>query len=197
MADRGGLVNFFEGNLRSASLFTGNPARTISNMAYAVFFQDDWRVTPRLTINAGIRYEIETVIKDTKNELGNFDPNVGLVQVGMGINSPYQGDHNNFAPRLGLAWDVFGNGKTVVRAAGGIVYESAVTYDVTNAVSNFLGLRTIPTGIPLYNNGGTTPITAPGNIDLAYNHLHRKHRHRHDCCKLAGLRPHPANQQHQ
>jgi hypothetical protein len=164
----GGLVNFFEGNLRSASLFTGNPARTISNQAYAAFFQDDWRITPRLTINAGIRYEIETVIKDSKNELGNFDPNVGLVQVGFGISSPYNGDHNNFAPRLGLAWDIFGNGKTVVRAAGGIVYESAVTYDVTNAVSNFLGLRTIPTGVPLYNNGSSTPISpAPGNIDLS------------------------------
>ena len=164
----GGLVNFFEGNLRNASLFTGDPKRTITNMAYAAFFQDDWHVTPRLTVNAGIRYEIETVIKDSKNELGNFDPNVGLVQVGFGISSPYNGDHNNFAPRLGLVWDVFGNGKTVVRAAGGIVYESAVTYDVTNAVSNFLGLRTIPTGVPLYNNGSSTPISpAPGNIDLS------------------------------
>ena len=164
----GGLVNFFIGNLRSASLFTGDPKRTISNMAYAAFFQDDWRVTPRLTINAGIRYEIATVIKDANNQLGNFDPNVGLVQVGFGISSPYNGDHNNFAPRLGLAWDVFGNGKTVVRAAGGIVYESAITYDVTNAVSNFLGLRTIPTGVPLYNNGNSTPISpAPGNIDLS------------------------------
>jgi hypothetical protein len=163
----GGLVNFFEGNLRSASLFTGDPKRTISNMAYAAFFQDDWRITPRLTINAGIRYEIETVMKDSKNELGNFDPNQGLVQVGFGISSPYQGDHNNFAPRLGLAWDVFGNGKTVVRAAGGIVYESALTFDVTNAIGNLLGLRTIPTGIPLYNNGNSTPIPAPGNIDLA------------------------------
>jgi hypothetical protein len=164
----GGLVNFFEGNLRSASLFTGDPKRTITNMAYAAFFQDDWRVTPRLTVNAGIRYEIETVIKDSKNELGNFDPNVGLVQVGFGISSPYNGDHNNFAPRLGVAWDVFGNGKTVVRAAGGIVYESAVTFDVTNAVGNFLGLRTIPTGVPLYNNGSSTPLSpAPGNIDLS------------------------------
>ena len=133
----GGLVNFFLGNLRSASLLTGDPKRTISNMAYYAFFQDDWRVTPRLTVTAGIRYEIETVIKDAKNELGNFDPNVGLVQVGFGISSPYNGDHNNFAPRLGLAWNIFGNGKTVVRAAGGIVYETAVTYDVTNAVSNF------------------------------------------------------------
>jgi len=163
----GGLENFFTGNIHNASLFTGDPKRTISNMAYAAFFQDDWRVTPRLTVNAGIRYEIETVIKDANNELGNFDPNVGLEQVGFGISSPYNGDHNNFAPRLGLAWDVFGNGKTVVRAAGGIVYESAVTYDVTNAVSNFLGLRSIPTGVPLYNNGSTTPLSpAPGNIDL-------------------------------
>ncbi len=163
----GGLVNFFTGNIHNASLFTGDPERTISNMAYAAFFQDDWRVTPRLTVNAGIRYEIETVIKDSKNELGNFDPNVGLEQVGFGISSPYNGDHHNFAPRLGLAWDVFGNGKTVIRAAGGIVYETAITYDVTNAVSNFLGLRSIPTGVPLYNNGNSTPISpAPGNIDL-------------------------------
>jgi carboxypeptidase family protein/TonB-dependent receptor-like protein len=161
-----GLVNFFEGNLRSASLFTGDPKRTISNKAYALFFQDDWRVTPRLTVNAGIRYELATVIKDSKNQLGNFDPNLGLVQVGHGISSPYQGNHHNFAPRLGLAWDVRGDGKTVVRAAGGIVYETAITFDVTNAIGNLLGLRTIPTGIPLYNNGVSTPIPAPGDIDL-------------------------------
>jgi hypothetical protein len=161
-----GLVNFFEGNVHTASLFTGDPKRTISNMAYALFLQDDWHVTPKLTVNAGIRYELATVIKDSKNQLGNFDPNLGLVQVGHGISSPYQGNHHNFAPRLGLAWDVRGDGKTVVRAAGGIVYETAITFDVTNAIGNLLGLRTIPTGIPLYNNGGLTPIPAPGNIDL-------------------------------
>jgi len=162
----GGLVNFFEGNLRSASLFTGDPKRTISNFAYAGFFQDDWRVTQRVTVNAGIRYELATVIKDSKNELGNFDPSLGLVQVGHGISSPYQGNHHNFAPRLGVAWDVRGDGKTVVRAAAGIIYETAITYDVTNAIGNLLGLRTIPTGIPLYNNRNVTPIPAPGNIDL-------------------------------
>jgi hypothetical protein len=162
----GGLVNFFDGNLRSASLFTGDPKRTISNFAYAAFFQDDWRVTQRLTVNAGIRYELATVMKDSKNELGNFDPSLGLVQVGRQISSPYQGSHHNFAPRLGLAWDVRGDGKTVVRAAGGIIYETAITFDVTNAIGNLLGLRTIPTGIPLYNNGNSTPLPAPGNIDL-------------------------------
>ena len=108
-----------------------------------------------------------TVIKDQHNQLGNFDPNSGLVQVGRGISAPYQGDHNNFAPRLGLAWDIRGNGKTVVRAAGGIIYESALTFDVTNAIGNLLGLRTIPTGLPLFNNGSTTPLPPPGNISLA------------------------------
>ena len=71
----GGLVNFFEGNLKPRAFSRVIPPG-ISNQAYAAFLQDDWRITPRLTINAGIRYEIETVIKDSKNELGNFDPNV-------------------------------------------------------------------------------------------------------------------------
>ena len=53
-----GLVNFFTGNLRSASLFTGDPVRHISNIGYAAFFEDDWRVMPRLTVNVGIRYEL-------------------------------------------------------------------------------------------------------------------------------------------
>ena len=87
---------------------------------------------------------------------------------GMGFHLPIMA--TTITSRLAWAWcgTSSGNGKTVVRAAGGIVYESAVTYDVTNAVSNFLGLRTIPTGVPLYNNGSATPISpAPGNIDLS------------------------------
>jgi hypothetical protein len=162
-----GLINFFTGNLRSASLFTGDPVRRISNTGYAAFFEDDWRVMPRLTLNVGIRYELATVIKDQHNQLANFDPNSGLVQVGRGISAPYQGDHNNFAPRLGVAWDLRGNAKTVVRAAAGIIYESALTFDVTNAIGNLLGLRTIPTGLPLFNNGSPTPLPPPGNIGLA------------------------------
>jgi Carboxypeptidase regulatory-like domain/TonB dependent receptor len=162
-----GLINFFTGNLSSANLFTGDPARTLSDTGYAVFLQDDWRVRPRLTVNAGIRYELTTVMKDAHNGLGNFDPNLGLVQVGQQISGPYRGDHNNFAPRLGFAWDVAGNGKTVVRAGAGIIYESQISFDVTNGIGNLLGLRTIPTGLPLYNNGSTTPLPSQGNITTA------------------------------
>jgi len=54
-------------------------------------------------VNLGLRYEYYSVVKESNDLLGNFDPNVGLVQVGKQISSPYQGDHTNFAPRLGLA----------------------------------------------------------------------------------------------
>ena len=162
-----GLVNFFTGNLQSANLSTGDPARTLSTVGYGAFFQDDWHVKPRLTVNLGVRYELTTVMKDRNNGLGNFDPARGLVQVGYGISAPYRGDHNNFAPRLGLAWDIRGNGKTVLRAGAGIIYDSQISFEVTNGVSNFLGLRTIPTGLPLYNNGSPTPLPLSGNITAA------------------------------
>jgi hypothetical protein len=155
------LQNFMEGNLAQASLFLGDAVRTFTNQGYAAFAQDDWRVTSRLTLNLGIRYELNTVVREKNGEMANFDPIRGIYQ----SNTPYNGDHNNFAPRVGFAWDVFGNGKTVVRAAGGILYES-MSYDVLNGVGNALGLRTIPTGLPLYNNGSSTSATAGGTITL-------------------------------
>ncbi len=160
-----GLTNFFSGTMARASFTAGNFLRHLSNQGYGLFVQDDWRVTPRLTVNMGLRYELNTVPKDSQNLLGNFDPNLGLVQVGKQISSIYNGDHNNFAPRLGLAWDVFGRGRTVIRAAGGIFYEQP-SYDSFMAIGNLLGLRTVPTGVPLYTNGNPTPITAGGNISM-------------------------------
>lgn len=161
----GGLTNFFSGTMARASFTAGNFLRHLSNQGYALFVQDDWRLSRRLTVNLGLRYELNTVPKDADNLLGNFDPNLGLVQVGKQISSIYNGDHNNFAPRLGLAWDIFGTGRTVIRAAGGMFYEQP-SYDGFMAIGNLLGLRTIPTGVPLYTNGNPTPTTAGGNISL-------------------------------
>lgn len=157
------LDDYFTGTLHQANLFLGDPVRNLSNQGYAVFFQDDWRVKPRLIVNLGIRYEINTVVKDKRGELANFDPNspTGLVQ----SNNPYQGDHKDFAPRLGLAWDVQGNAKTVVRAGVGVTYEQ-MGFDVLNGEGNLLGLRTMPTGLPRFNAGSTTSLPTSGNINL-------------------------------
>src|SRR6266571_2070431 len=162
-----GLQRFFSGTLLNANLFTGDPVRHLRTEGYALFFQDDWRVKSNLIVNLGLRYELTTVMKDSHNGLGNFDPTLGLVQVGQQIKAPYRGDHNNVAPRLGLAWDVQGNGKTVVRAGAGLIYESQISFDVTNGIGNLLGLRSIPTGLPLYNAGSTTALPSAGNITTA------------------------------
>jgi len=170
-AQFGSFGNFFEGigaNSTNTGFLTGNLARDMSYEGYAVFFQDDWHFTPRLTFNLGLRYELNTVFKEASGLVGNFDPNsaTGLVQVGQGISSPYDGDHNNFAPRLGFAWDVFGNGKTVVRGGASVMYEQ-LSLDALNGQSNFLGLRMIPTGAQLFSSGdGTTFVQGTGTINV-------------------------------
>jgi hypothetical protein len=138
------LEDFFAGAPVGGSILIGDPTRHVHNWSYAGFLQDDWRVSPRLTVNLGLRYEISTVVKEDHNLIGNFDPKVGDVQVGQQISSPYQVNPHNFAPRLGFAWDPFGTGRTVVRASGGITYE-LVNWESFLAFNNTLGITSIPT----------------------------------------------------
>ncbi|MGD0761499.1 MAG: TonB-dependent receptor, partial [Candidatus Sulfotelmatobacter sp.] len=112
------LEDFFAGLPFKSTVEVGNPTLHLHNWAYGAFFQDDWRATKNLTINLGVRYEFSTVPQEANNLLGNFDPSVGMVQVGHQISSLYNADHTNFGPRGGFAWDIGGNGKTVLRGGG-------------------------------------------------------------------------------
>jgi hypothetical protein len=159
------LQSFFSGSMNRAVFAAGDFLRHLQNEGYGLFVQDDWRVTPKLTVNLGLRYELNTVVKESNNLIGNFDPNVGLVQAGKQVGSVYNGDHNNFAPRAGLAWDITGNGKTVIRAGGGVYFEQG-SFDALMALGNLLGLRTLPTGVALYTNRNLTPTTAGGTINV-------------------------------
>ncbi len=152
------LEDFFAGDPTVGLLLEGDPTRDIHNWGYASFIQDDWRVRSNLTLNFGLRYEINTVIKEAHDLLGNFDPNAGLVQVGKQIKNPYNPDKYNFAPRAGFAWDPWGNSKTVIRGGAGIMYES-INWESFLALNNSLGLSSVPTGA-LLGPG----FTSPGNI---------------------------------
>jgi hypothetical protein len=159
------LEDFFAGDPSGSfpfpthALVGATPNRSIHNFSEAVFFQDDWRIKKNLTLNLGLRYDYNGVIKEENNLLGNFSPTAGLEQVGQQISAPYHGDHTNFAPRVGLAWDPFGNGRTVIRAGAGIVYEQ-VNWEAFLAFNNVFGLGTIPTGGLLNGVQGTGKITS-------------------------------------
>jgi len=144
------LEDFLAGFPSTGTIFVGNSERKVHFWSFAWYVADDWRVTPRLSVNLGLRYELNTVIKENNNLLGNFDPNVGLEQVGVNIHSPYNGDHNNFAPRLGVAWDPWGQSKTVFRAGVGVNYEipHLSLFIGQNGVDCCItpGLNDIPTG---------------------------------------------------
>jgi outer membrane receptor protein involved in Fe transport len=167
------LSNFLKGSVRGGGniILAGDPARHYHDSQYAVFLQDDWRVKPRLTLNLGLRYELTTVLADRDNKLGNFDPVRGLVQVGIGEASAFNGDHKAFSPRLGFAWDVKGDGKTVIRGGGSIMYEQ-LPFSLFTAVANALGLNQVPTGAstvacsanPCTN--GSTQIITPGSGNM-------------------------------
>jgi outer membrane receptor protein involved in Fe transport len=120
---------------------------------FAFYAQDNWKVTPRLTLNIGLRWEYYGV---QHNNNPNFDSNfyfgtgstiweqIHSGQVLTTPNSPDKGlwapDYNNFGPRLGFAWDIFGNGKTSLRGSYSINYErnfGNVTFNVIQNPPNY------------------------------------------------------------
>jgi Carboxypeptidase regulatory-like domain/TonB dependent receptor-like, beta-barrel len=121
------LEDFLSGSPDDGLVSVGNPVRHYRYWEYAAFVQDDWRIRPRVTLNLGLRWEYQTPLSERDNLIANFIPGskYGMVQVGTnGLSSPYNRDKTNFAPRLGVAWDISGNGTTVIRAGGGIFYEA-------------------------------------------------------------------------
>jgi carboxypeptidase family protein len=93
---------------------------------YSIFAADDWKILPRLSLSLGIRYEREILPKPFSN----------LVNPAVGQTSRSPNDGNNFGPRLGFAYDITGNGKTVVRGGYGIYYGRIINSTIFNALTN-------------------------------------------------------------
>jgi outer membrane receptor protein involved in Fe transport len=166
------------------SSYNTNPQAQLSdnfrhwrNLEFGAYFQDDWKVSKRLTLNLGLRYDLYQRHHEEGNYATTFIPGPGanLVQQIQNANVPAgtigtiggvqynctqplvnlslvplvgsgcgpggfapspnlgQGDHNNFGPRVGFAWDVFGDGKTSVRGGFGVAYEGTLYNPLSNS----------------------------------------------------------------
>ncbi len=97
----------------------------LRSTAWSAFLQDSYKVTPRLTITAGLRYEHIGPAVDTTNRANLYDPETGsLLPVGTGAmpRGGYETDRNNIGPRIGVAWTPDAAGETVIRGGYGIYY---------------------------------------------------------------------------
>lgn len=159
------LADFMFGNRNQYSLTTYAIVHLRQRYNF-MYFQDDMKLTPKLTVNAGLRYEIVTPQYEKDNRLANFDPTTSsLIQARSGgvfsrsrVNTPL----NNFGPRLGFAYSA--TDKTVLRGGYGIVYsqwnraggENNLTYNGPNVVNASI-------------TQGTSVATAPSPATLCAN----------------------------
>ncbi len=165
------LQNFLQGLPSTGTILLGDPTEVGRSHWFAGFVQDDWRVKSRLTLNLGLRYEYITSPTEQNNYLGNFNANVNptttpaVEQVGPGapISSMYHAERRDFSPRLGAAWDIFGNGKTVVRAGAGVYRNPSILKTFFNNV---------PFGATFFGGTTTNPVLIGSNMSGTNANVH-------------------------
>jgi hypothetical protein len=121
---------------------TGEPVTAYSELTqteWALFIDDDWKVSKNLTVNLGLRYENYGTFKDSDGTLRNLVLNPGAsiferiadARVDF-VNEFYPTDNNNLGPRLGFAWDPRGDGKMSVRGGYGLAYDRLMNLPAEN-----------------------------------------------------------------
>jgi hypothetical protein len=109
----------------------GNPIYDLATFDWAGFIQDNWKFSPRLSLELGLRYDQEVL---PAQKTAYVNPNEVINGVAVGNNHP--SDKNNFGPRIGFSWDPYGEGKTVVRGGYGMYYGRLTNGVLLNALLN-------------------------------------------------------------
>lgn len=175
------FADFLLGFPAVATSLTGDPLLHGLGYGFGAYFQDDWRVTQRFTVNLGVRYDINSPFKERDNKLANFSPEIGGFVIagspghinpsanpGRFPGVPFKtakelgypdaltnGDYNNFAPRVGFAYSPIGT--LAIRGGFGIFFDAGLM----GGRFGILGFNPPFTGLELFLNfPPATPIPA-------------------------------------
>jgi hypothetical protein len=187
-----GYADFFLG--AANDVYQNSPIRAFqSKWTPFLYFQDDWRISRRLTLNIGLRWEPFIMVKEKNEELGAFRPGqqsriyprapLGALFPGDAgiVNGIVGNDYQKFAPRFSFAYDPRGNGKTSIRGGYGVFFDTLRLVGLnTNSINQpfSFGLRTftVPLSDPYVNNPGqlqtlrnyVPPVTAEDRANRAF-----------------------------
>ena len=154
--------------------------------SFDLFAMDDWKVSPNLTLNLGVRYEVDNPVSEKYGNIGTFVPSTQsfLIANQAGVKTLYQTDRNNFAPRVGFSWQPLQNDRTVVKGGFGIFYQEPILYNeflnyslgypvryaksfTSGAVSTAGTIAASPNTLTLNNPFNSADIPLPGEAYCA------------------------------
>jgi hypothetical protein len=146
------IAAFLDGTANAFNITLGERTNVIDQRAASMFFQNRITAGSRLSVEVGLRYEWHVSPTERDNRFVVFDPDAAsLLRVGVDVDEIYQQNNRNFEPRLGVVWDIAGDGRTVARAA----YAWAADEPGTTAVRDTAS-----------NPPNATPLTASGTISI-------------------------------
>src|SRR6185369_8877468 len=169
--------SFITGTANSFSVTLGSQSSSIAEGALGFFVQDSYRMRPTLTLELGLRYEWNMTPTERYDRFITFDSlTASLIRVGTDVDDVYHQNNKNWQPRVGFAWDPFGDGKTSVRAAYALQSDQPMTSIVIGTTTNpplampliFSGAIRLDNAISLAGPAGLAPQSIAHDFDNAY-----------------------------
>ncbi len=171
------VAAFIAGTANSFSVTLGSQSSSIAQGALGFFVQDTFKGHPTLTLELGLRYEWNMTPTERYDRFIVFDSSTAsLIRVGTDLNEIYQQNNKNIQPRVGFAWDPFGDGKTSVRAAYALQTDQPMTSIVIGTTTNpplaipltFTGAIRLDNAIDVAGPAGLAPQSIAHDFDNAY-----------------------------